>query len=54
MINKKFDSIDKSDIELLITNEVVEHKTVDYKEDLIGGTDDNKREFLADVVVLKM
>jgi len=49
MINKQFDAIDKNDIENLANNEVPEGKTIDYKTKLHGNSDDDKKEFLADV-----
>jgi len=47
--NKPLDSIDEGDLQSLIDNEVPEDKTLDYKQSLPGGTNDAKREFLADV-----
>jgi hypothetical protein len=49
MINKAFDQINKFDILDLISNEVREGRTLDYKERLPGGSDSEKTEFLADV-----
>jgi Divergent AAA domain. len=49
MINKRFDQIDKKDIEDLILNEVPEGRNLDYKQDLLLGKDEDKKEFLADV-----
>jgi predicted HTH transcriptional regulator len=49
MINKSFDLIDKSDIDALIVNEAAENRALEYKENLPGGTNDDKKEFLADV-----
>lgn len=49
MINKRFELIDKSDIDSLIVNQVPESRTIDYKEELPGNTDNDKKEFLADV-----
>lgn len=49
MIQKTFDEIDKNDIDNLITNKVSESKTLEYKEELPGSKDKNKKEFLADV-----
>lgn len=49
MINKPFDLIDKSDIDSLIVNQVSESRTIDYKEELPGHTDHDKKEFLADI-----
>ena len=49
MINKRFELIDKSDIDSLIVNQVPEGRTIDYKEERVGNTDSDKKEFLADV-----
>lgn len=49
MINKRFDHIDKTDIDALISNEEPESRNLDYKQELPGGKDDDKKEFLADV-----
>lgn len=49
MIHKQFDLISKSDIESLIYNGVAESKTIEYKEKLLGNSDGDKKEFLADV-----
>ena len=49
MIQKSFNAIDKSDIEALISNEVRESRTIDYKKELPGKTDDDKKELLADI-----
>jgi hypothetical protein len=49
MIEKQFDLIDKEDIEALLTNKIIESKTIEYKRDLPGNGDEAKREFLADV-----
>ena len=49
MINKNIDAIIRSDIESLITNQVTESRTLEYKEKLPGNTDDDKKEFLADI-----
>jgi hypothetical protein len=46
---KTFDLIEKADIDALVTDEVREGRTLDYKETLPGGTDSEKTEFLADV-----
>jgi hypothetical protein len=48
MIPKEFDVITKEDIEALVANCVSEGRTIEYKQQLPGGTDDDKREFLAD------
>lgn len=49
MIHKQFDLISKSDIESLIYNGVTERKTIEYKEQLSGNSDGDKKEFLADI-----
>ncbi|MBA7616748.1 hypothetical protein ES703_24047 [subsurface metagenome] len=49
MFDKPFDKIDKSDIESLIANEVVESKQLDYKEKLPGDLRKEKQEFVEDV-----
>ena len=48
MIHKPFDGITKEDIDALIPNEVREGRTVEYKSILPGGSDSDKKEFLAD------
>ncbi len=49
MIEKPFDAISKEDIDALITNEVSESKTLEYKQELPGTRDKDNKEFLADV-----
>ena len=49
MIPKRFEDISKADIDALVANGVAEGRTIDYKRTLPGGTDEEKREFLADV-----
>jgi hypothetical protein len=49
MINRQFDSIDKSDIDALVDNKQTERRTLEYKSELPGESDDSKREFLGDV-----
>ena len=49
MIPKPFDQINDSDIDALLAQQVREGKTLDYKRDLPGGADADKKEFLADV-----
>lgn len=49
MIVKDFDAIGKSDIDALVGSKVAEGRDLDYKQELPGGTDDEKKEFLADV-----
>ena len=50
MINKAFDEINARDIELLVENSRQERRTLEYKEKLPGQSDEDKREFLSDVV----
>jgi hypothetical protein len=49
MISKPISSITKEDIDALVSNEVSENRTLDYKETLPGNSDGEKYEFLADV-----
>lgn len=49
MTTKPAGEITIQDIEALVSDQVRESRTIDYKESLPGGSDDNKREFLADV-----
>jgi hypothetical protein len=49
MIPKPLPSITLGDIESLVTNSIREGKTIEYKQELIGGKDAEKKEFLADV-----
>lgn len=49
MIPKRIDDIAEADIEALVEDAVSEGRQIEYKRDLPGGTDDAKREFLADV-----
>lgn len=49
MINKHFDVIEKSDIDSLVSNQVTEGKTLEYKEKLPNNSDSDKKEFLADI-----
>jgi predicted HTH transcriptional regulator len=43
------ETITREYVARLIEQEVYERKTLDYKRDLPGGTDQEKKEFLADV-----
>lgn len=49
MIQKGFDVIQKSDIDALVTNAIMESRTLEYKQELPGNADADKKEFLADV-----
>lgn len=52
MINKPLDEITSIDIEALVTNSTSESITLEYKRELPGTTDADKKEFLADVSAL--
>lgn len=49
MVAKELNSISKQDIEALVSNEVPESRTLDYKVALPGNSSEEKREFLIDV-----
>jgi predicted HTH transcriptional regulator len=49
MIQIPFDQITKQHIEELIANAVPESRTLDYKEKLHSKTNEDKKEFLADI-----
>src|SRR5688500_15124950 len=49
LLGKVVGSLAAGDIAALIENGVGESRTLEYKEQLPGGTDADKREFLADV-----
>jgi hypothetical protein len=49
MIQKSLDSITEDDLLALISNGVREGRTIDYKRELPGNSDGDKKEFLADV-----
>src|SRR5260221_10933430 len=46
---KPIEQITSADLEQLVTNGVGESRTLEYKEALPGGADQDKRQFLADV-----
>lgn len=46
---KTIDTITEEDLQGLITNKVIENQKVEYKRDLPGNSDSEKKEFLADV-----
>jgi len=47
--NKEIKNIDESDLQSLIDDQVSEGKIIDYKEEIVGNADNDKKEFLADV-----
>jgi len=49
MIAKNLDQITEADLLDLENNSVAESKTIEYKQELPGNSDDDKKEFLADV-----
>jgi predicted HTH transcriptional regulator len=49
IINKRLSDIVFSDIEGLISNQVAEGKSIDYKLTTYGGKDDDKKELVKDV-----
>jgi hypothetical protein len=49
MITKDIENIDASDLDSLISTNVAESRTLEYKRDLPGFADGDKKEFLADV-----
>lgn len=49
MIQKPIEKIDKNDLLSLISNKILEKKTLDYKEKFSGNSDSDKREFLKDI-----
>src|SRR6476620_7954199 len=49
MIQKRFDCIEKADIDSLVDNAVAEGRAIEYKQALPGTSDGEKKEFLADV-----
>jgi hypothetical protein len=49
MIPRNFESIERGDLETLIANQVAERRTLEFKRNLPGGSDRDRKEFLADV-----
>ena len=49
MINKQLEKIGLDDLKQLQSNAVLEGKTIEYKQQLPGGADADRKEFLADV-----
>jgi len=49
MIPKPIEAITTADIQSLIDNQVAENRSMEYKEALPGNSDDEKKEFLADL-----
>lgn len=49
LFHKDTDSLTETDLVSLIENTVREGRNIEYKEDLPGNSDDDRREFLADI-----
>jgi len=49
LLNKRLESLEERDLRSLIENQVLEGKTIEYKLVLPSSSDEDKREFLADV-----
>lgn len=49
MIPRNFESIERGDLETLVANQVAERRTLEFKRDLPGGSERDRKEFLADV-----
>lgn len=49
LIDKRFNEIDNKYINYLVDNKIAEDKMLDYKEELPGPKDSDKKEFLADI-----
>ncbi|MBD1932716.1 MULTISPECIES: AlbA family DNA-binding domain-containing protein [Cyanophyceae] len=47
--NKPLESIDEADLQELLVNQIAEGKTLEYKQELPGSSDPDKKEFLYDV-----
>jgi len=50
VIPKQFANIEKADLDALLENEVSESRTIEYKEKLPSNGNDDRKEFLADVI----
>jgi hypothetical protein len=49
MIPRNFESIKRGDLETLVAHQVAERRTLEFKRDLPGGSERDRKEFLADV-----
>jgi predicted HTH transcriptional regulator len=49
MLGANLESLERADLELLISNGVSEGRMIEYKEALPGGSESERKEFLADV-----
>lgn len=49
VLNKQLDDITEADLQHLIDEEIIEKKVLDYKSTLLGNSDLDKKEFLADI-----
>ena len=48
-LNKSLESITERDLQALVDDQKAERKILEYKQSLPGGSDDSRKEFLADV-----
>ena len=49
MISKPLEAIDQHDLKALVDNQVHEGEKIEYKRDLFGSSDSERKEFLKDV-----
>lgn len=49
VLNKQLDDITEADLQHLIDEEIIEKKVLEYKSELPGNNDSDKKEFLADI-----
>lgn len=49
VLNKQLDDITEADLQHLIDEEIIEKKVLEYKSELSGNNDSDKKEFLADI-----
>ena len=52
IIQKPLSALDESDLNALVTQHVEERETLDYKLEMYGTSDSEKREMLRDVSAL--
>ena len=49
-LNKKLSDLQEQDLQILKDNQVQERDTIEYKRDMYGSSDDDKREMLKDII----
>lgn len=52
MLDKKLEELTAADLQMLVSNRVQESRSLEFKRDMVGRSDDQKREFLGDVSAL--